>query len=88
MESKLIDLAVLIVAFWGLLKWTVNRELKNIFSTMDINFRSVNNTLSRLEKQGDGHSKELRDMHARVSVLEKLGTLPGVFGAHKSVPPG
>ena len=66
MESKLLDFAVLLTAFWALLKWTVSRELKNIYATMDREFRAVNLTLQRVEKQGDGHSRELRDMHARV----------------------
>ena len=78
MESKLLDFAVLLTAFWALLKWTVSRELKNIYATMDREFRAVNLTLQRVEKQGDGHSRELRDMHARVSVLESMGTLPGL----------
>jgi len=76
MESKFLDFAVLLAAFWALLKWTVSRELKNIYATINREFQIVNGTLQRVEKQGDGHSRELRNLHARVSVLES--TSPGV----------
>lgn len=70
MESKLVDFAVLLAAFWALLKWTISRELKNIYATIDREFRGVNQTLKRVEDQGNANTSELRDMHGRVSVLE------------------
>jgi len=76
-SAKVIDLGVLLIAFWGLLKWTISRELKNIYSTMDREFKAVNSGLARVEKQGDGHSTELRDMHGRVSALEAGGVSLG-----------
>lgn len=76
LSAKLLDLAVLLAAFWGLLKWTISRELKNIYATIDREFRGVNQTLKRVEDQGNANTSELRDMHGRVSVLE--ATRPGV----------
>lgn len=74
--GKLLDLVVLLGAFWGLLKWTISRELKNIYTTIDREFTNVNQTLKRVEDQGNANTSELRDMHGRVSVLE--ATRPGV----------
>jgi hypothetical protein len=74
--SKLIDLAVLMAAFWALLKWTVNRELKNIYATMNIQFDGINKALARSEKQNTEHAKTLTDHHARLSVLEDRGGGP------------
>ena len=76
LSGKLLDLVVLLGAFWGLLKWTISRELKNIYATIDREFRGVNQTLKRVEDQGNANTSELRDMHGRVSVLE--ATRPGL----------
>lgn len=81
LSGKLIDLAVLMACFWGLLKWTVNRELKNIYATMTLQFDAINQALRRGEKQNTEHAKTLTDHHARLSVLEDRG---GSLGRRKT----
>lgn len=81
LTGKLVDLAVLMACFWGLLKWTVNRELKNIYATMALQFKAIGEVLQRVEKQGDSHSRDIRDHHARISVLEDRG---GSLGRRKT----
>lgn len=79
--TKLIDAAAFLAAFWALLKWTVGRELKNIYATMQLQFNALAETLKRVEQQSDKHSQDIRDHHARISVLEDRG---GSLGRRKT----
>jgi len=59
---NLLNSAMLLASFWGLLKYTVGRELKQI-----------SESLEKLEAQGHGHANDLRSLDVRVAVLEVGG---------------